>query len=44
VTSSHESAAGSLRISLDHYGRFGFKIVGRSDESDMDFTLPVMIP
>ncbi len=44
VTTPDVSVGFSLRITLDHYGRSGFKILGRSDESDMDYSFSVAIP
>jgi hypothetical protein len=44
VTTVDVAADASLRITLDHYGRFGFKVLGRSVESDMDFSVPLVVP
>jgi hypothetical protein len=44
VTTVDLAVDASLRIMLDHYGRFGFNVLGRSVESDMDFSVPLVVP
>ena len=34
VATPATSVSASLRLTVDHYGRFGFKFQGRSEESD----------
>ena len=44
VTAPAEAVSTSLRIILDHYGRFEFKLGVRSRETDLDFSVPLSVP